>query len=105
MPNEARLQREQQDAPTAVSSTELQEIQPADEPTREEQQNLRRSTRQTKPAQRLIEAMQAELQDPNLPGEIFHCTSMRPRNSQTENVSSKPSKRKLKGQPTMGTFP
>jgi hypothetical protein len=63
-PNEARLRREQQDAPTAVSSTrELQESQPTEEPTREEQQNLRRSTRQTKPAQRLIEAIQAELRE------------------------------------------
>jgi hypothetical protein len=63
LPNEASLQREQQDAPTAASSTrELQGSHPTDEITMDEQQSLRRSTRQRKQVQQ-IAAMQAKLQD------------------------------------------
>jgi hypothetical protein len=77
MPIEVSLQREQQDAPTAASSTrELQGSHPTDETTMDEQHNLRRSPRQSKPVQRLIEAMQAELQDQPLPGEIFSVSAM-----------------------------
>ena len=78
LPIEARLQREQQDVPTKTSAElmespdELPASNSIDEPKEDNQQSLRRSTRQRKPVQRLMmEAMQAELQDQSIPGEIF----------------------------------
>ena len=81
LPNEASLQREQQDAPApadASSTRELQGSLPTEETTMDEQQSPRRSTRQRKTVQRLIEAMQAELQDQPLPGELFSFSAVFP---------------------------
>jgi hypothetical protein len=55
---------------TAPSTGQIQDSQV--------QQNLRRSTRQNNPIQRLIEAMQAELQDKPIPGELFSFHAMFP---------------------------
>jgi hypothetical protein len=72
LPTEASLQKEQQDAPPAAPSTRI------DKTTTDEQHDLRESTRQYKPIQRLIEAMHAELQDQPIPGEIFSFQAMFP---------------------------
>jgi hypothetical protein len=61
-----------------LSTGQVQDSTQIDETTREVQQQLRRSTRQNKPIQRLIEAMNAELQDQPIPGEIFSFQAMFP---------------------------
>ena len=96
LPTEASLQREPpRDSTMTTVSVESPDpspvSEPTDEPKEESQVQPCRSTRQRKPVQRLMmDAMQAELQEQDVPGEIFSFTAMFPDEQQAQLLDSNP---------------